>query len=132
MFLRSNHYPDEILWVEKRVLVWGKQQLWIRDRASEAARKNAEKQYSEGINKGFGVQLHAFSEAAGKSAAVVLSPDCEDASQRLLMPRRNLKLSAAVNKLPARLVHGRMHWLFLSLRFRTSSQLFWTSYFDCS
>lgn len=131
-FLRGNGYSERVLWVEKADLLWDRQQLWIRQRTSETAWNSARQRYAEGISRGFGVWLYAFSEAAGNSIAVVLKPESEDASQRLLMPRWGLKLSAAIKKLPAHLVDARLQWLLLSLHHRTASQSFRANYFDCS
>jgi hypothetical protein len=131
-FLRENNYPEQIVWVEREDVVWGQLQLWVRTRSTQESWDRACQKYAVGMRSGLGVTLYAFSELPGTAIAAVILPKDEDAAQRHLMLRGELKLSAATQKLKARRIANRVIWLILSRRYKASTRLFWDQYLDCS
>jgi hypothetical protein len=130
-FLRENGYPEQILWVEHPDVVLSHRRLFVRARPTKTVWEHARQKYEEGIKNGHGVLLHAFSELGEAAIAAVILPQDDDAAQRHLIPKGDLKLSVATNKFGARRVTNRLIWLILSLRHRTASRSFWDDYLEC-
>ncbi len=127
-FLRNNSYPEQVLWVGEADVLWDRRQLWVRP--AKGTWDAAGEKYADGIKRGLGIALHAFSSIEGMTIATIFVPIDEDVAQRFLISPNGLKFSAATNRLPARHVSSSMKWLFLSARHRTSSRLFRADYLN--
>jgi hypothetical protein len=112
-FLGENRYSEQVIWVDQTDVVWDGHQVWVRVRSVQTVLEQARKKYEGGAISGFGVALFAFSDLAGSTIATLILPEDEDQAQRFLMPRPGVKLSARVEKFPARVVANPLTWLHL-------------------
>ena len=131
-FLGENRYSEQVIWVDQTDVVWDGHQVWVRVRSVQTVLEQARKKYEGGAISGFGVALFAFSDLAGSTIATLILPEDEDQAQRFLMPRPGLKLSARVEKFPARVVANPLTWLILSMRHRKFSRSFRADSLGCS
>lgn len=127
----ENDYPEQILLVEQEGVVRDGRQYWVHA-TSNAAQERASTRYAEGIRQGSGMALYAFSALKGRAIEVIMLPTKKDEAERFLMTAGGLKLSAAINKFPARAIVSPFIWLLPSVRYRPRSRSFRANWLTCS
>ena len=111
-FLATQNYPKAICWLTPGdVVVDTNRRYWVRKREAEGARYAALR-YSMGLERNFGVKLHAICATESETFASVFVPEDDIDAQYHLMGR-GLKLSCPVDRRSTSTVTNLLKWRLL-------------------
>lgn len=111
-FLATQNYPNAICWLTPGdVVVDTNRHYRVRKREAEGARYAALR-YSMGLERNFGVKLHAICATESETFASVFVPEDDTDAQHHLMGR-GLRLSCPVDRHSASTVTNLLKWRLL-------------------
>lgn len=111
-FLATQNYPKAIRWLMPGdVVVDTNRHYWVRKREEEGTRYAALR-YSVGLERNFGVKLHAICATESETFASVFVPEDDVDAQYHLMGR-GLKLSCPVERHSTSTVTNPLKWRLL-------------------
>ncbi len=129
IFLASNGFPSRIRWITgKHLVIDGDSRLhFVCADGADVGRAEANRRYTEGLAKGFGVILQAFCATSNESLAGVAIPASATEAQYRRV-HRSLKCLCPTSQIPASIVRDPIQWESLSDRFRSRKQLMRQAY----
>lgn len=120
-FLAENGFPSEVRWILPDQIALGDERNYLLcAQGASDGRKEAERRYSLGLERGLGICLHAICATNTTTIASVYVPtDQLDAQYHLMGPL--LKLTCPTEKLPAWIVDDPSAWdaLGFDVQFRS-------------
>ena len=117
-FLAKNGYPEKVVWLTTRdVLLSGRFLIYVKVPAPDSNEEGVRRLFDSGASERAGILLQAIGEMNGSSLAYAWSPRDASEAERHLMPN-GVKMSAHLEKIPARAVRSRVRWYWLCMRLR--------------
>jgi len=112
-FLSSQEWPEEVRWISTGDVLFWREKMYVRIKSEERAKAEARRIYNLGKNRKLGLAINGLFHASNVTWAYVSSPIDADASERLMYPEKDLKLSVFVNPEEPTFITNCLQWALL-------------------
>ena len=122
--IRDHGLPSREMWIDSEDVIVNKRKLFVYNAKREDRTSSAEARFRFAVERDVGIALETICTVNDATCCFVYLPSDRDEADRLMIPRKGVKLSVPTTPPEAKLVTNPVVWWLLKLR--ASNYLQWT------